>query len=85
LSIRALKGKHTGIVCEREPVAWMVIDAAGYVSLFEGGGAAHEYAEFAHGPRPVHKLYRAKQEPIIFGVDPAKPGSERTVIWEPTK
>jgi hypothetical protein len=60
--IRALAAKYgDAILCEPEPSAWVVIDAAGYVSLFDDEGTAHEYAEFAHGPRPVHKLYRAKE------------------------
>jgi hypothetical protein len=61
-AIRALAAKYgDAILCEPEPSAWVVIDAAGYVSLFDDEGTAYEYAEFAHGPRPVHKLYRAKE------------------------
>ena len=42
---------------DSEPVAWKVINADGAVSLFSDHDEAYEYAQWAHGPRPVHPLY----------------------------
>lgn len=40
------------------PIAWLVINADGAYSLFDDHEEACNYANWAHGPRPVHPLYR---------------------------
>lgn len=42
----------------QQPEAWMVINADGAKSIFADKEEAYEYANWAHGPRPVHPLYR---------------------------
>jgi hypothetical protein len=45
------------------PIAWMVRNADGAMSLFDDEDDAHRHADWAHGPRPVHPLYAVPSEP----------------------